>query len=173
MILPSKALLKPFVGLDNAGDVESIDDAKLTFSYRHVFKVGDVGLMLPENSSSEVVENISHCQLPNTNTVLFGMANLRGKIIPILNLYDLFGVESSEYSNSKILIVTLGDDVLGVLINNLPIRIKYTDEDRLSSLPNLPEIIRPYVESSYRVDSNDWLSWNFNDFFNDVHRYIQ
>lgn len=173
MILPSKALLKSFVGLDVLSDAEDIENDDLKFRRRHVFKIGNFGFMLPENSSNEVVEDMSYCKLPNTNTVLYGMANLRGKIIPVINLHNFFGIEHDVQTKSKILVITFDESAAGILINDLPTRIKFTDKHCLSSIPHVPEVIRSYINSCYQVEGSDWFSWNVNDFFDDVYKYIQ
>ena len=86
LMTPSSALTKPFIGINNTSNQEVDSENNESGSF-HSFNIGPIGLLIPAETISELVEEVAFCQLPNTNTVLHGMANIRGKIIPIFDLH--------------------------------------------------------------------------------------
>lgn len=178
LMLPSAALNKPFVGADAFDKKVDDDTAKdsETGSY-HAFRIGDIGLLIPQDTISEVAEALSYCQLPNTSAVLYGMANLRGNIIPIFDLHELFDFDTNAKSvrgkvERKVLIIGRGEDAVAVMISELPTRISISPEQRLSSLPPMPEALRPYIKRCYQEDGV-WFDWDMDGFFDAIDTYVQ
>lgn len=78
-------------------------------------------------------------QVPNSPEVLQGLINLRGKIIPVINLSVKFGYPVSEITqNSRIINVNLGEDIFGILVDGVHQVRRIEDEDMVES----PVIIR-------------------------------
>ena len=61
----------------------------------HSFILGDIGFLLPGNLVSEVVQDLPFCQFPHVPRWLWGMVNLRGNLLPMFDLRDLFGYGQS------------------------------------------------------------------------------
>ena len=173
LMLPSLALKKTFVDADVFNEKTEPDLAKDTEagSY-HAFRIGDIGLLIPQDSICEVAEELAYCQLPNTSAVLYGMANLRGNIIPLFDLHELFGFASNCKTARKVLIIGRGENAIAVMISELPIRIAITSDHRLSNLPPIPDRLQPYIKSCYQEDGV-WFSWDLDRFFNDINTFIQ
>ena len=103
LILPSLALSKKFVGVDSNYKPNRLRHTNTEKSY-HAFTIGSIGLLIPAEMTSEFSDGLAYCYLPNTNTILYGMANLRGNIIPVFDLYDQLahGCQSNvDFWNSK------------------------------------------------------------------------
>ncbi|MFV9614554.1 MAG: chemotaxis protein CheW [Gammaproteobacteria bacterium] len=173
LMLPSLALKRSFVGADAFNKKSESDLAKETEagSY-HAFRIGDIGLLIPQDSICEVAEELAYCQLPNTNAVLYGMANLRGNIIPIFDLHELFGFTTNSKMRRKVLIIGHGDKAAAVMIAELPIRIVITPDQRLRNLPPIPDTLQPYIKNCYQ-ENGVWFNWDLNGFFNGINTFIQ
>lgn len=165
---PSLALKRAFVGADAFDNMAEKNSTKETESNAyHAFRIGDIGLLIPQDIISEVAEELAYCQLPNTQTVLFGMANLRGNIIPLFDLHELFGFTTPARSTRKILIIGRGEDAVAVMISELPQRIIFTADHRLRNLPPAPETLQPYLKSYYQKDGV-WLDIDYHSFFDSL-----
>lgn len=128
-------------------------------SARHGFRVGSLGLLLPEGTIGELFNELAYCRLPNTATALLGMANKRGDIIPVFDLYGLSGVSSEASAQWRILVVGADEDAVGLRIDGLPTRMILGAEDQLKTIPPLPAWIRPYARACYRKDGF-WVDWD-------------
>jgi len=52
--------------------------------------------------------------LPNTPSYIKGVLNLRGAIVPIIDLRTRFGIESVDYSETTVIVVDAVSDVLDI-----------------------------------------------------------
>lgn len=134
----------------------------------HSFVVGDVGFLLPTDVTAEVSEILSICRLPQAPRWLWGMSNLRGNLLPVFDLRDLLGFGESDSSKSRLLIVGIGDEMLGIVIDGLPIRVHLKTVERLTRVPPLPDALRRFSRACYRKDDRIWVDWDIEEFFSTV-----
>lgn len=137
----------------------------------HVFKVGNIGFVLPETEVSELLESIPSCRLPNTNRVLHGMANLRGRVIPLFDLQYVFNVPKTK--GKFVLVIGSGDESVGVVLENMPQQIKVSEDDSLKNLPPIPESLKPFVKKAYSTDEGLWFDFDVFNFFGSLKSYVQ
>lgn len=167
LALPSDVLQKQF-NLP-ISDVSN-DTDKLQGFNPYVFMAGDLGLILESNNTvSEVIDNLPMCQIPNAPPHLHSMANLRGSIIPIFDLAIIFDFENKqEKSNNKLLIIGVKGKAVGVLIDKIPIRISFSNKNKVELLADLPKKLSPYARSCYEKNGTIWVNWDVNGFFNSL-----
>lgn len=137
----------------------------------HAFKVGNIGLILPETEVSELLDKIPSCRLPNTNRVLHGMANLRGRIIPLFDLQYVLNVPKTKTKFN--LVIGTGEESVAVLLENMPQQITITEQDGLDNLPPIPESLKPFVSKAYSTDDGLWFDFDVFNFFSSLKSYIQ
>jgi twitching motility protein PilI len=171
LMTPGQALKRPFIGVEVVEKKSEQDLQKVTESY-HAFRIGDIGLLIPQNIISEVADKLAYCQLPNTRAVLFGMANLRGKIIPLFDLHELFSFAIPGGVKRKVLIIGSGENAVAVMISELPQRIVVSAEQRLHNVPPMPEVLKPYLKSCYQKDGV-WLDIDYHGFFTSLGNQLQ
>ncbi len=172
LILPSLALKNNFVGADlfNKKHKATLDDS-IKYSY-HAFSIGNIGILLPPNEINEVTEQLATCQLPNTNEVLFGMANLRGNIIPIFDMHAQFNIETKKNHNRKILVIGKEKNAAAVLIDELPVTLSISQQDKCTEIPSLPKTIQQHVKNSYQIQDNIWLEVDLTGLFFNLSEFI-
>lgn len=137
----------------------------------HVFKVGNMGFILPETEVSELLDSIPSCRLPNTNRVLHGMANLRGRVIPLFDLQYVFNVPKTK--GKFVLVIGSGDDSVGVVLENMPQQIRVTEQDSLKNLPPIPESLKPFAKKAYSTEQGLWFDLDIFNFFSSLKSYVQ
>ena len=89
-----------------------------------------------------VVESIikmqSITQLPQTPDYVMGVTNLRGSVLPVINLRTRFGMEEREDTRkTRIIIVTMGDIKVGVVVDEVSEVLRVSDE----SIEPLPPMV--------------------------------
>ena len=168
--LPSKALAPKINYIDvDAGSVapgEDYQDSQLL----HGFKIDNLGLLLQSEMTSELLTNLSVCSLPNTNQVLYGMANLRGNIVPVFDLRFLFGMPESEYK--YFLVIGTGENSVSVLLDEVPIQVDVGEQEKLNAFPPIPSVLRPHVTDAYYSDGL-WVRCDLMRFFESLSDHIK
>ena len=69
--------------------------------------------------SQEIIKMQPMTPIPNSLDFVEGVINLRGKVIPIINLKKRFQLMSTDRSDSGIIIVKLQDTTIGITIDKI------------------------------------------------------
>lgn len=131
---------------------------------RYGFRIGGIGLLIGQDTTSEVLEQASVYPLPNTPPWLLGLVNLRGNLIPVFDAKLFLELEDGgAREKRRLLVLDQGDKAVGIFIDGLP-RVATTDH-ALSRLPPLPTMLRNHIASAYAQDDIVWLEFDHQGFF--------
>lgn len=85
-----------------------------------VFKLGQEEYGIPITQVQEINRLTSPTKIPNSPAFVEGVINLRGKIIPIVDLRKRFRLVEVEYSeDSRIVVVELSGNTIGVTVDSV------------------------------------------------------
>ncbi len=160
---PSAALdhFKPPVGL-TAG--VAVTERSRT---RYGFRLGDIGLLIERNTTSELLDQIPVYPLPNTPPWLLGLISLRGNLTPIFDLKPAIGLACGGESGKRwLLILDQGESAVGCLIDDWPRTVAVSRP--LDRPPPLPTALRPHVSAAYRHEHQVWLEFDHRGFFHSL-----
>ncbi len=130
---------------------------------RFGFRVGDIGLLVPAGMLSELVEEMEIYPLPTTPGWFPGLINLRGGLVPVFDLKELFTIDNPGGDKPNLLVLNAGADAVGVLIDGLPLTLD--TGRRVEQSPPLPEILREYSQAVYLREHEIWVDFDFDGFF--------
>ena len=88
-------------------------------------------------SIHEILKIPAVTRLPNVPSFIKGVLNLRGKVIPVINVRARFGLpESPATEDSRIIVVEVGDKLIGLLVDEVyhVIRISKKNIEKPSEL---------------------------------------
>ncbi len=94
------------------------------------FIIGDEEYAIPILSIQEIIKPFSWTRVPQVPKYVLGVFNLRGAVIPLIDLRAKFGLQTKKQSDeTRFIVMRHGDDVAGFVIDRLTmaIRIKKTD----------------------------------------------
>jgi purine-binding chemotaxis protein CheW len=82
------------------------------------FNIGQEEFGLDIQSVQEINRMVEITHVPNSPEFVSGVINLRGKVIPVINLRKRFGFPPRESDkNTRIIVVELGDMVVGFIVD--------------------------------------------------------
>lgn len=94
------------------------EDKKVEEVQLVVFRLGAEEYGVPITQVQEINRLTTPTRIPNAPAFLEGVINLRGKIIPIIDLKKRFGLESTVYTDeARIVIVEIDGNTLGVIVD--------------------------------------------------------
>jgi len=94
------------------------------------FVIGEEEYAVPILSIQEIIKPFSWTRVPQVPSYVLGVFNLRGAVIPLIDLRTKFGLQTKKQSDeTRFIVMRHGDDVAGFVIDRLTmaIRIKKTD----------------------------------------------
>lgn len=164
LVSPSAALQTEFVLPDvpQSGEATAAkDDAPIE---RLGFRIGDIGLLYPDAIGREVVEPPPATVLPNTADWLSGIANVRGNMVPVVDLALAFRIERDKAQSLYLLVTGRGEEAIGILIDGLPEPQLLQPQERLSGSPLHPEMLKGHVRSAYERAGTVWFDVDYDSF---------
>lgn len=120
------------------------------------FKLGDITYVIDTTCMQEIIELQETSPVPNAPPFIDGVINLRGKIIPILNLSKRIGSPSGDVSKRKILILKMGNTLSGIIVDSIE-RIFRAEEVEIEEVPPLAlapsniEFVKGVVKKDKRI----------------------
>jgi purine-binding chemotaxis protein CheW len=97
-------------------------------------------------------------RVPKVPAFIKGVINLRGVVVPIIDLRDRFGLDHAEYNdNTRIIIVSAGEFEVGLIVDSANDVIDL-DSNEIESPPEIVGGIKAkYLEGIARVGENRLL----------------
>ncbi len=123
---------------------------------REGFIIGHLGLMIRYEDGSELSDMPATYQLPNAPDWFIGIANLHGLLVPVFDLAIYLGLEHQQGAKPMLLVLGHGTDAAGVLIDGLPLRLRFKRGDRAEGAP-VPAALEACVQQTYWAAERTWM----------------
>lgn len=124
---------------------------------RLAIRVGSLRLLCAPDAGREVLLPPPASRLPHTPEWLLGVANVRGVLVPVLDLAAALGVERDDNLHGYMLIVGTGDDAVGLPVDGLPVLQRLDTSERLVGIPPHPEVLNGHVAGAFERDGAVWI----------------
>lgn len=102
-----------------------------------VFKIGIEEYAIPILKVNEIIrlKGINITEVPNTQKYVMGIINLRGEVIPIMDLKMKFNMPQKElHDSSRIIIVNIRDKSIGFMVDSVS-EVAHIDQDDITQPP--------------------------------------
>lgn len=102
------------------------------------FRIGSEEYGVDISQIQEIIRMVEITKLPRTPDFVEGVINLRGQLIPIIDLRTRFGMERAELTkNSRIIVTDIGTKRVGIIVDSASEVLTLPME----SIEQAPEII--------------------------------
>lgn len=135
--------------------------------HRRGFRVGQLSLLVKLDMSSEVAELPLVYRLPGAPHGVKGITNRHGRVIPVVDLSYFFGFQNHHVANQWLLVCGRGDAAVGIVIDSLPERKFFLQNDAISLL-DVASPMASYAKAAYRQGGEVWIDLDAEVFFEAV-----
>lgn len=133
------------------------------------FRVGSLGFLVTSSTYCEVIEQLQVNPLPNVETWFSGLINLRGDLVPVIDLQLLLGETTTDRKKRQLFAIGQGDKAMAFWIDGLP-EIQSGFAQPLKQLPPLPAILQHCVSGGYLHNEQIWFNVQFDALFKTLGR---
>ena len=114
------------------------------------FTVLGVDLAIPVEDLTEVQELPNYTRLPRVKPWMMGVANMRGKLVPIIDLAQFLDVETRVVTRlQRLLVVELNGNLIGLIVDQVS-GVQHYDTEQFDPAPDsVPEPFAPYIQGCY------------------------
>lgn len=111
----------------------------------------------PMEEVVEMLEEPKATKLPGVQPWVKGVANFRGRLLPLFDLQAFFGEKSASSTKvRRVLVLELGDLYAGIIVNEVYGMLHFPDELEQQPLPEDYSQIKAYSKGLISHDGVDW-----------------
>ncbi len=116
----------------------------------------------PMGEVSEMLEVPGYTHLPNVQTWVKGVANVRGRLLPLFDMANFFGSElQGHHKLRRVLVLETGGLYSGLMVDQVFGMQHFPVDSFESSIEHLEhEGLKPFVDGRYKTDTNTWSVFN-------------
>jgi len=118
------------------------------------FKIDEEYYGIDINNVKAIEKVQDFTRVPNAPEYVKGVINLRGEVVPVIDLRKRFGIESIEINNnSRIIIVQINDILIGLLVDSSS-EVIQINSDNIDNPPEVKDdVTKDFVKGIGKIDS--------------------
>ncbi len=121
------------------------------------FRIGGQHYVAPMDEVGEVLPEPRFTQLPGVKAWVMGVANVRGRLLPVMDLGAFLGLQLSDSRKNRRVMVVERDGLFAGLTVDEVLGMQHFDVDCFDeTVGDIPDSIRPYVHGTFRR-GQDWV----------------
>lgn len=121
------------------------------------FRMGPHYYVAPMNEVAEVLHEPRFTLLPSVKGWVRGVANVRGRLLPVLDLCGFLGMALTVNRKSRRLLVVEHQEIFAGLTVDAVMGMQHFTVDSFSQqAADVPDTVRPYIHGMFQRERN-WL----------------
>lgn len=151
----------------NAGDLPGLDKADDEW-VGIGFRIGNDKLIASMSEVEEILDLPQYTIVPGVKSWVVGVANVRGSLLPLLDLKGfILGEDMHKRKNGRVIVIDYKGFNTGLLVEEVYGMRHFTLKDQTSELPEVHENISPYLEKAFLEDESYWPIFSFRNMAQD------
>ncbi len=135
---------------------EKLEGSELISSDKNqfvIFQLGDEEYGVNITQAKEIIKPSKITNVPNTNDYILGVINLRGQIVPVVDLRRRFNIKASEHTGKKrIITVEVRGNLIGLVVDGVN-EVVWVDMNELEPAPEVSSGIKQeFIEGVGKFD---------------------
>ncbi|MBI3776049.1 MAG: chemotaxis protein CheW [Gammaproteobacteria bacterium] len=135
----------------------SSDDPVTLKPSRSGYRMAGYCFLAGADVQSEVVISPAIFPVPKAPEWLVGLANVRGNIVPVFDLWKFLRTQTPQREMLTVLVLDLGETAAGLVIDNLPTPVPL-DSQAVATQPPAPAL-QPFLGLGLHAFDCEW--WEF------------
>ena len=160
MLAPTAALSgEPLAG--SVQDPQSRAENSESALERYGLRVGDLHFLAGRHAARETLDPPPVYPLPHTPAWLKGLANVRGNIVPVIDLAVAAGTNHVSALKPYLVVFGQTEESMALLVDGLPKVLTLEAAERLASPPAVASELQEFVAAAYDHEGLVWLELDF------------
>ena len=127
-----------------------------------IFQLNDQKYALPIQETQEIIRMSNITRVPNTKHYVEGIINLRGSIVPVINLNKRLNLNVTEYGeDTRIIVVEHGGQKVGMIVD-IVLEVGRFGENEIEP-PSVAGDNVDYLKGVVKKEDNLWLLINLGE----------
>jgi twitching motility protein PilI len=132
------------------------------------FRIGNSRLIASMSEVKEILDLPDYTLVPGVKPWIVGVANVRGNLLPILDMKSyLLGEDIKNRHKGRVIVIDYKGFNTGLIVEEIYGMRHFREADISDDIPEVPEDISPYIERAFRQDEEHWPVFDFNEMAQD------
>ncbi len=126
------------------------------------FRIGDITLVAPLTQVNEILHYPKLTLVPGTLSWVKGLANIRGTLLPVMDLRGYLGQSAvTPDAHSRIMVIQQENLSAGLLVDEV-LGLKHFDpqQEAITRVKKLNEAVKPYIQGAFLQSDQTWYVFN-------------
>jgi len=121
------------------------------------FRIGEIYMIAPLDQVNEILYYPNITLVPGTMPWVKGLANIRGSLLPVMDLQRYLGQPAIHLrQHSRIMVINQGEMTAGLLVDEVMGLRHFEPDERVSRIKKLDPSVKAYVRGAFRQGDIIW-----------------
>jgi twitching motility protein PilI len=121
------------------------------------FRIGDIVMITPLTQVNEILHYPKLTLVPGTLPWLKGLANIRGTLLPIMDLQSFLGQPPIHLRpQSRIMVIQQDELSVGLLVDEVLGLHHFDPDNRINRIRKMDPAIKTYIRGAFQQDDKTW-----------------
>jgi len=126
------------------------------------FRIGDSKLVAAMSDVKEILDFPKFTTVPGVKSWIIGIANVRGSLLPIMDMKGyLFGEDIKQRHKGRVIVIDYKGFNTGLVVEEIYGMRHFRKTDETSEIAQVHGSISPYIERTFKQDGEYWSVINF------------
>ena len=122
------------------------------------FRIGEFNLVAPLHQVNEILHYPNLTSVPGAQSWVCGVANVRGTLLPIMDLRGFLGSpHSPPTSRSRVMVIKYEELTSGLLVDEVLGLKHFKEEEKISAVTKFDESLRKFIRGAFRQNGVEIL----------------
>lgn len=132
------------------------------------FRVGDDKLIADMSEVEEILDLPEVTIVPGVKSWVVGVANVRGSLLPIMDLKGyVLGEDMRNRKRGRVIVINYKGFSTGLIVDEVYGMRHFLVKDRVSEKPDVHDSIAPYVGGVFKHEGESWPVFSFKNIVED------
>ncbi len=128
------------------------------------FRLGKVNLLTKLDEVDEILVSPEMTRVPSALSWVKGIANIRGMLLPIMDLKDFIdGIAIQSGRKTRIILIRKGELVSGLMVDEVFGMRHFFEEERTEAVPDVSDSLKKYLHGAFRKGDMHWGVFNMDN----------
>lgn len=127
------------------------------------FRIGDSKLIVVMSDVKEILDLPELTHVPGVKSWVVGVANVRGSLLPIMDMKGyLLGEDIKQRHKGRVIVIDYKGFNTGLVVEEIYGMRHFREGESTADVPVLHDGITPYIDGAYKNDEEHWAVFDFN-----------
>jgi len=132
------------------------------------FSLGGIDLLSTMGEVTEILDPPEYTKVPGVKPWVVGIANVRGSLLPLIDLKNFITGESvKNIKKGRVLVINHDGNNTGLLVEEVLGMRHFSLSERIYELPEIEVSVKPYIMQAFQRDDKHWPVFSFNALIED------